>query len=230
MWLQLVVNAKRTAGSAWALLRARLWRVAVQALALARGPAKSVLKPVLQTIAALLVLFLEWGWRPLAYALAGLSKYLVFARLEAWVAALPPYGALALFAAPALCLLPLKLFALYLFATGHPALGVSLIIGAKIVGTAVVARIFMLTQPQLMQIAWFRAAHDTFIPWKERMFTEIRASAAWRTGRAIRVDVKRWVNRTWIGAKPQRAWAASQMASVRQSIAGFLAGLRRDLL
>ena len=229
MWQQLVATVKRIALAAWAALRPWLRRAAVYVAAFARGPIKTAFKAVLQTIAALLVLFLEWGWRPLAHALAGLSKYLVFARLEAWVASLPPYGALALFAAPALCLLPLKLFALYLFATGHPALGVGLIIGAKIAGTAVVARIFMLTQPQLMQIAWFKAGHDRFIPWKESMFAEIRASAAWRTGRTVRVDVKRWVNRTWIGLKPQRAWVATQTSSVRQAIAGFLAGLRRDL-
>lgn len=212
-----------------AFVRPRLRRATVAATAFARGPLRSVLKAVLQTVAALLVLFLEWGWRPLADALGRLSKYLVFARLEAWIAGLPPYGALAMFAAPAICLLPLKLVALYLFASGHPAVGVALILAAKVVGTAVVARIFILTQPQLMSITWFRRAYDVFMPWKERMFAEIRASAAWRTGRAIRVDVKRWINRTWIALKPQRRWASDQIANARLTIAGFLSGLLRSL-
>ena len=127
MWQQLVANAKDAGIRAWAVLRPRLTTAAVVVIGFLRGPVRSVLKVVLQTIAALLILFLEWGWRPLAYALGWLSKYLVFARLEAWVSSLPPYGALALFAAPALSLLPLKLFALYLFTTGHAALGVALL-------------------------------------------------------------------------------------------------------
>jgi hypothetical protein len=229
MWQQLVATAKDNVGRVWAILRPRLTAAVLWLIAFLGGPVRSVLKVLLQTIAALLVLFLEWGWRPLAAALQRLSKYLVFARLEAWVTSLPPYGALALFAAPALSLLPLKLFALYLFTAGHPALGVGLIIGAKLAGTAIVARIFMLTQPQLMQIAWFKYGYDRFIPWKERMFAEIRAGAAWRTGRAVRVEVKRWVNRTWIALKPQRIWINQAAATARQSISGFLAGFKRDL-
>jgi hypothetical protein len=202
MLQQLYKIIRGSALGAWIALRPWLRAAGRTTLAFARGPLKSAILAVLQTMAALLVLFFEWGWRPLTEALAGLSKYLVFARFEAWLAGLPPYGALAMFAAPAVCLFPLKLIALYLFATGHPALGIGLIAAAKIVGTAVVARIFILTQPQLMQIGWFKAAYDRFMPWKERMFAAIRASAAWRTGRAVRVAVKRWINRMWIARTP----------------------------
>ena len=177
MWQLFIANAKRfviplldasakTAG-AW-LRQAGVW-----AAAFARGPVRTALMTVLQVIAALLLLFYEWGWQPLTAALARLSKYVAFARLEVWIKQLPPYPALALLAVPALCLIPLKLFALYLFATGHPVMGVGLIIAAKVAGTAFVARIFMLTQPQLMQIAWFKSAHDQIVPWKEAMFAMI---------------------------------------------------------
>jgi hypothetical protein len=198
-------------------------------LALLRGPVRLALIAILQTLAALLVLFLEWGWRPLAALLAKLSKYLVFARFEAWLAGLPPYGALAMFAAPAVCLFPLKLIALYLFATGHPALGIGLIAGAKIVGTALVARIFMLTQPQLMQIGWFKAGYDRFMPWKEQMFDLIRTSAAWRTGRAIRVSVKRWINRLWLAWAPQRRRFLQGMTDLRAHLTRWLSDLAREL-
>lgn len=229
MWQQLVARTKS------ALLRAQVaaypWlrRAAVWFVAFLRGPVRSVAKTALQIVAALLVLFLEWGWRPLEAALARLSKYFVFAKFEAWLKALPPYAALAMFAAPAVCLFPLKLLALYLFATGHAVLGVGLIAAAKIVGTAIVAHIFMLTQPQLMQIGWFKAAYDRFMPWKERMLAEIRASAVWRNGRFARVEIKRWVNRTWIALKPQREWVRAQAVAAKASILSWIGRLSKPV-
>jgi hypothetical protein len=215
--------------AAWHRLRPWLKRALVHGRAFARGPLRRAAILVAQTVAALLLLFYEWGWRPLADLLAKLSAFPLFARLEAWIKGLPPYPALALFAAPAVCLFPLKLFALYLFATGHPVMGVGLIAGAKIVGTAFVARIFVLTQPQLMQISWFKSLHDRFIPWKDAMFAKIRASSVWRNGRIARVAVKRAANRTWIGLKPQRERVARAIAIVRANIKAFLGGLGRDL-
>ena len=229
MWQQLKARWKATAHQGWSDAYPRLHRATVRAIAFIRGPLLSVARPVLHTLAALLVLFLEWGWQPLERALSSLSKYFVFARLETWIKSLPPYGALALFAAPALCLIPVKLFAIYLFATGHPALGVGLIIAAKVAGTAIVARIFMLTQPQLMQIPWFARAYNQFIPWKERMFAQIRASGAWRNGRIARVEVKRALNRTWITLKPQRVWLAQQSARLRAEIRTFVANLAKQV-
>ena len=229
MWQQLFARTQRILIRSWDLARPKLHRAAITSIAFARGPLLAVLRPAFHTIAALVVLFLEWGWRPLEQALSRLSKYFVFARLEAWIATLPPYGALALFAAPAVSLFPLKLFAIDLFAKGHPALGVGLIIAAKVAGTAIVARIFILTQPQLMQIAWFRLAHDRFIPWKEAMFADIRASDVWRTGRIVRVEIKRQINRTWIGLKPQRDRIGRQTASLRADLRSWLANLTKQM-
>jgi hypothetical protein len=229
MWQQRVAQLKRFAHDAWVATRPHVRRAGVAAVTFVRGPLRSAALVIAQTVAALVVLFLEWGWGPLERALAGLSKYLVFARLEAWVRALPPYGALALFAAPAVCLFPLKLLALYLFATGHPVLGIGLIAAAKIVGTAIVARIFILTQPRLMEIGWFKAGYDRFMPWKEAMFAHIRASAAWRTGRAVRVSVKRWINRTWLAWAPQRAKLIRAVLALRTDVVAWLANLAKGL-
>jgi hypothetical protein len=226
---QLVARFKDSLAKAWGAAKPWLRRAAVWLVAFVRGPLRDIAKTVLQIIAALVVLFLEWGWRPLEAALARLSKYFVIARFEAWLKELPPYGALAMFAAPAVCLFPLKLIALYLFATGHPVLGVVLIGGAKVVGTAVVAHIFVLTQPQLMQIGWFKAAYERFMPWKERMFAEIRASAVWRNGRIARVEIKRWINRTWISLKPQREWVKAQAAVVKADVMAWIARVSKTI-
>lgn len=222
MWQQRLDRAKARLTEIWAVARPHLRRAFYQAAAFARGPLKTVLKAALQTIAALVVLFFEWGWQPLEAALGIVVQYFGFKRISIWIAGLPPYGALAMFAAPAVSLIPVKLFAVYLFASGHPALGVGLIVAAKVIGTAVVARIYVLTQPRLMTIGWFKSAHDKFMPWKERMFAAIRASAAWRTGRIVRVEMKRGLNRGWIALKPQRKWAAEQASVVRTQIASLV--------
>lgn len=219
---RVIAGVAQAATSAWPWLR----YLVLLAVWLVRGPLWRAAVLILQTIAALVLLFEEWGWRPLVAALGRLSKYLVWARLEVWIASLPAYGALAMFAAPAVCLFPLKLFALYLFATGHPVLGVALIAGAKIVGTAVVARIFILTQPKLMGISWFAAIYNTVMPWKERMFAHIRQSAAWRYGRIARVVVKREAGRLWIILKPWRVWAREQLSVLRAQMKGPWQALR----
>jgi hypothetical protein len=220
---------ERSGRAVWEAARPVLQRFAAAIVVFVRGPLRLLLQHVLQTIAALLLIFLEWGWRPLSRALGYLSKYLVVARLEALIVQLPKYQALALFAAPAVLLFPLKLFALYLFATGHPLLGVGLIVSAKVVGTAFVARIFMLTQPQLMQIGWFKTAHDRFVPWKERMYDAIRASAAWRNGRIIRVAAKRAAKQFWIAVEPQRAWALQKASLMVADVRQFWDHLTKEL-
>jgi hypothetical protein len=222
---RVVAGAAHVAALAWPWLR----YLGLLLVWLVRGPLWQAAVLVLQIIAALVLLFEEWGWRPLAAALGRLSKYLVWARLEAWIVGLPAYGALALFAAPAVCLFPLKLFALYLFASGHPVLGIALIAGAKIVGTAIVARIFMLTQPKLMGIGWFAAIYNTVMPWKEAMFAYIRQSPAWRYGRIVRVVVKREASRLWAVLKPWRVWAREQLAPLRAQIKATWSALRSAL-
>jgi hypothetical protein len=96
-------------------------------------------------LVALLILFEEWGWEPLQAALGRLARLPILARLERWIERLPPAGALVMFFVPALGLLPVKIGALWLIGAGHPGLGLALIVAAKVVGTAIVARLFRLT-------------------------------------------------------------------------------------
>lgn len=146
---------------------------------------RRALKTVFHWAIALLILFEEWGWVPLANALARLGRLPMFRWVERSVQALPPYAALLVFVAPSLALLPIKLFALWLIGNGHGFLGVTVIVVAKIAGTAVVARLFMLTQPALMKLAWFASLYLRWTTWKDALIARVRASAAWRAiGRA----------------------------------------------
>jgi len=129
---------------------------------------------------ALLILFEEWGWVPLANALARLGRLPFFRWLEARIQSLPPYAALLVFFAPMIALFPVKVFGLWLIGEGSGFLGVGIIVVAKIAGTAVVARLFMLTQPALMRLPWFARLYGRWTAWKDALIARVRASAAWR--------------------------------------------------
>jgi hypothetical protein len=115
--------------------------------------AKPVLRTTLQIVLGLLLVLEEWGWRPLADLLGRLARWRAWAQAEYAIARLPPYAALLAFALPSLLLLPLKFLAVFLIAKGQVILAALLFAAAKVVSTAFIARLFMLTQPALMQIA-----------------------------------------------------------------------------
>lgn len=162
-------------------------RLTLQALRLlARGA-----RLVLQTLLALVIVFEEWGWRPLAAALAQLARLKPIAWIEAHIQRLPPYGALVVFAAPSILILPLKLVALYLIASGREIMAAALFVAAKVVGTAIVARLFQLTEAQLLRIPWFAWAYGIVMPWKEALTAWIRSSWAWRYGRVVKERTRR---------------------------------------
>jgi hypothetical protein len=144
-----------------------------------------------QLLLALVVIFEEWGWEPLAAALARLARYRPIAALERWIAGLPPLGALFIFAAPMTLLFPLKLVAVWLLAQGKVLMAGALFVGAKLASTAIVARLFMLTKPALMRIGWFARAYTWYLPWQEAAFAWLRGSWAWRQGRVVKATVKR---------------------------------------
>ncbi len=139
-----------------------------------------------EALIALVILFEEWGWEPLQRALAWVARLPPLAWIERRIAALPPYAALAVFILPTLMLLPVKLAALWLIGIGRAGLGLTVIVIAKLIGTALLARLFKLTQPALMQLAWFAHWYGRWTAWKERVLTQVRASWAWRVGRVIK--------------------------------------------
>ncbi|HSN80774.1 MAG TPA: hypothetical protein VLR44_10385 [Rhodoferax sp.] len=157
---------------------------------LARLPLR-LLKTLLGWLLALLILFEEWGWEPLQRALAWVGRLPGLRWLEVQIRALPPYAALALFLLPTLMLLPVKLLALWFISQGKVLDGTLVILAAKGAGTAIVARLFTLTQPALMQLGWFARAYMRWIDWKEALLAQVRASWPWRFGRVLKRRLKR---------------------------------------
>jgi hypothetical protein len=95
-----------------------------------------ILKNLFSGLLALLILFEEWGWEPLQRALAWIGRLPGLRWVERRIQALPPYAALALFLLPTAMLLPVKLLALWLIGQGKVWAGTLVILGAKVVGTA----------------------------------------------------------------------------------------------
>jgi len=153
------------------------------------------LKSVFTWLLALVILFEEWGWEPLARLLGRLSHLPFIGWIERRIAQLPSYAALAVFFVPAVMLLPIKLLALWAIGEGHALLGVSVIVAAKVLGTAIVARLFMLTKPALMRLHWFARGYARWTEWKAIVLERVRASAAWRAGRAVKAMVQRRLRR-----------------------------------
>jgi len=235
----------------WQQTQERLRRAGVRLLLAARpvarvaGPiarafwrlAKPVLKRTLEFLLALIIVFEEWGWRPLADLLGQLARWRPWAVVESVIVRLPPYPALLVFALPTLLLLPLKFLALFLIANGQVVLATLLFVAAKVVATALVARLFMLTQPALMQIGWFAWGYDTVMPWKQALTDRVHASWAWRVGRVIKERARRSLGAQWrrmrpamlemraalaVRARELRAVAARAARDIRQRWAAFL--------
>lgn len=153
---------------------------------------------ILNALVAAVLIFEEWGWRPLSNLLAQLARFRIWALAELWIAGLPPYGALVALAIPTGILVPAKLFGVYLLALGHLVTAIVVLGLAKLASTALIARIFILTKPALMQIAWFKRAYDLFVPWQEALFAWIRGSWVWRYGRVLKWRVRRM----WMALRP----------------------------
>lgn len=162
----------------------QLWR------ALVHLPLR-LLKALFGSLLALLILFEEWGWEPLQRALARIGQLPGLRWLERRISALPPYPALALFLLPTLMILPVKLLALWAISQDRLLLGTLVILGAKLVGTAILARLFTLTQPALMQLPWFANAYTRWADWKNTLLARVRSSWPWRLGRVITRHLQR---------------------------------------
>jgi hypothetical protein len=174
-----------------AFLARRGWHLFVPLLLAGWTVIQPLLRSAVEVFLALVIVFEEWGWRPLADLVGRLARWRPWAIVEAAITRLPPYAALIIFVLPTALLLPLKFLALFLIARGQILLATLVFIAAKVVATALIARLYILTEPALMQIGWFAWGHDTFMPWKEALTARVRSSWVWREGRLLQERAKR---------------------------------------
>jgi hypothetical protein len=133
-------------------------------------------------LAAAAVLFLieEWLWNRLKQLMALLGRLPGLRLLERGIARLSPAWAAVVFLAPSALILPIKLFAVKMIATGHILSGGGVIVGAKIAATALFARVYALTHPALMRVHWFVRLHATVLRWRVWVHAQIESRPLWR--------------------------------------------------
>jgi hypothetical protein len=123
-------------------------------------------------ILAVLFLIEAWLWEHLEPWVARIVAALPLRELKAWtaerVAHLSPPVALIVFAVPLIPLYPFKLFALWLMATQHFIAGLLAFVLAQFVGLGLIAFVFDVTKPKLMQMAWFRRVYDIVLSIKAK--------------------------------------------------------------
>jgi hypothetical protein len=150
-------------------------------------------------LAAVIILLEDWLWDDLARVAAAIGRLPVFRQIEGVITRLPPYVALAFFAVPSTLLIPVKLIALYFVAHGHAIAGLLTVLAAKIAGTALVARLFTLTRPNLLRIGWFAWIYERFLAFKERIYSAIKSTAVYRVTHQMhlrmRLAMKGWMAR-----------------------------------
>jgi len=138
------------------------------------------MKPVLQKLKRLLlspflwlaagVFLIEeaiWDWT--AAFMARLGARRAVHAVEKHIAALPPRWALLAFMLPSAIFIPAKLLGLHAIATGHWLIGSSIFVFAKVAGFALFSRIFNLTRPTLMQLAWFARVYAWVMYYRNRI-------------------------------------------------------------
>ena len=149
-----------------------------------------ILRPPVYLIAAIVILLEDFLWEPLQGLGAWIGHLPGLRRFERWVAALPPKGALAMFLTPTVILLPFKLMALAAFTRGMFVTGLLVAISAKVVGTALVARIFALCKPTLLTVDWFARAYHWINGVRDRTMSLLRATAVWKASKAFAAAVR----------------------------------------
>lgn len=171
---------------------------------------KRILTTPLVVLAAVVLFVEEWLWDKVTAATARLGRLPIVHWIEGRLAKLPPYGALAILLLPGLMLLPVKFAALYFIAKGRAFTGLCIIIGAKVLGTAVAARMFAVCHDSLMSIGWLKRLCDWFLAVKAKVYAKFRSMAAWqmmlRWKQAIKLKLASLrrgggLGRRWLAAK-----------------------------
>ena len=192
---------------------------------------KPVLLRALEFLLALVIVFEEWGWRPLADLLGRLARWRPWAAVESLIMRLPPYAALVVFVLPStLLLLPLKLLRRRADRQGSDRSSPGILFAvAKVVATALMARLFMLTQPALMQIGWFAWSYETLMPWKDALVARVHASWTWRVGRVVKERVKRATAAQWRRMRPAMLELRAAIRAAGERLRVRAAEVLRDL-
>jgi hypothetical protein len=131
--------------------------------------------------------------RYLNVMMAAVARWPVIARFEAWLVTLPPWGAVLAFALPSIIILPVKVSALWFAAHHRFALATASVVLGKILATAILARLYRILRPTMMQLRWFAWADTKFFAWRDWAYAFVRSLPAWQQAKALIEKVRAWL-------------------------------------
>ncbi len=147
--------------------------------------------------AATVFLIEEFIWDWTAALMARLGAVRLIHAIERRIAALRPRWAFFAFILPSTILIPAKLIGLHALAAGHWLIGSSVFLFAKLAGMALFSRIFNLTRPSLMQLAWFARFYTWVMHYRNRIHAYLDQWEAYqlvkRRIKAMAGTVKGWL-------------------------------------
>ncbi len=154
---------------------------------------KALIGPPVVAVAVVVFLAEEVLWDWVTRLTAALGRWAPIARIEAALARLPPYLAILLFVLPWAIILPVKLTALWLLATGHAISGLLLFAGGELFGVGFLARIYVLCRPSLVTLSWFRRVEGWTLAASAWAHEHLDRLPLWRRTRdRIRSAIARW--------------------------------------
>jgi hypothetical protein len=135
--------------------------------------------------ASFALLIEEWLWTSTARGLARLARFGPIARAERWIGKQSPPIAFTLLVTPLLALVPFKVLAFVLMFAGHGAIGVAVLVADKLVVTALIARLWQLTEPAITEIGFVRRGRDAFLRLRRMLHAWLEHQPAYVEARAI---------------------------------------------
>ncbi len=155
---------------------------------------KRALELLLMPLTAAIVFFEDVLLHYLGVAMAAIAEWPPVARLEAWFAGLPPWGALIAFVAPSALVLPIKLAAFGFALHGKFALATASIVVGKMLATALVARLYKILRPTLITMPWFLASETWVFKWRDRLYAFVQSLPIWQKSKAMVQRLRRWLS------------------------------------
>jgi hypothetical protein len=131
------------------------------------------------------LLFEEWLWEKSTAVAARLGRLPLLSDIESWIRRREKWSALALFVAPVVVIYPFKALALYAMARGYITGGVTAFILAKLVATAVFARLYQLTEHAIIQFRWVRRTRAAFLRGRAFVHAWLNAQPPYRRARVL---------------------------------------------
>jgi hypothetical protein len=136
-------------------------------------------------VAALVLLFEEWFWEKSTAVAARLGRLPLLSDIESWIRRRERWTALALFVAPVVVIYPFKALALYAMGRGYLTAGVTAFIMAKLLATAVFARLYQLTERAIIQFGWVRRTRAEFLRGRAFVHAWLNAQPSYRRARVL---------------------------------------------